>query len=269
MSCHIEGEDAKHVVGTRHFVAPRGMRSIVEHFISKSGADVQFEHNLSGLKVETNGYVASTVNQELSETFDCVILTMPVPQILQLSGSLPSLLDERPDIKNSLHHVQFSCRYALGVFLPEGVSVGLDWAVKYFDDSVIRFVAFDAGKRGIAPETVKRQSLVVHTTVPFGLETINSDRDSVCSNIILPRLYQLLPQLPKPSFIKMHRWRYSQVYKEYPGAPGSVILRDSPLLILAGDSFTYSKFDGCLSSAIKTAAVVCHSLQKASCMSSD
>jgi len=57
----------------------------------------------------------------------------------------------------------------------------------------------------------KSYSLVVHTTVPFGLDNINCNVDSVCCNVVLSRLRQLLPQLPAPLSVEPHRWQYSQV----------------------------------------------------------
>jgi hypothetical protein len=47
-----------------------------------------------------------------------------------------------------------------------------------------------------------------------------------------------------------------QVYKDYPGAPGALILSGSPLLVIGGDAFSYSKFDGCITSANRIASDV-------------
>ena len=57
---------------------------------------------------------------------------------------------------------------------------------------------------------VTNLSIVVHTTVPFGLQNLEADKDQICSNIVLPALYKLLPELPTPVEVNNHRWRYSQ-----------------------------------------------------------
>ena len=59
----------------------------------------------------------------------------------------------------------------------------------------------------------KTYSMVVHTTVPFGLDNVNCNRDSVCYNVVLSRLRQLMPQLPASSLLSIepYRWQYSQV----------------------------------------------------------
>lgn len=53
-------------------------------------------------------------------------------------------------------------------------------------------------------------SLVVHTSVPFGLQHLEWDKDDV-QPIILQELHKLLPDLPQPISIKCQKWRYSQV----------------------------------------------------------
>jgi len=57
----------------------------------------------------------------------------------------------------------------------------------------------------------KTHSLVVHTGVPFGLDNINCSVNSICYNVVLSRLRQLLPRLPTSLSIESHRWQYSQV----------------------------------------------------------
>lgn len=53
-------------------------------------------------------------------------------------------------------------------------------------------------------------ALVVHTSVPFGEEHLEQDKEDV-QPIILQELHRLLPDLPQPVSIKCQKWRYSQV----------------------------------------------------------
>ncbi len=55
--------------------------------------------------------------------------------------------------------------------------------------------------------------------------------------------------LGKPLCTKLVQWRYSQCRTPVSGAPGAVLLNESPPLVLAGDAFTSSNFDGCVASA--------------------
>lgn len=47
-----------------------------------------------------------------------------------------------------------------------------------------------------------------------------------------------------------------QVIEGYPGAPGYVTISQSPLLLAAGDSFTHSNFDGCVSSSLSAVEAI-------------
>ena len=53
-------------------------------------------------------------------------------------------------------------------------------------------------------------SMVVHTSVPFGIKYLETDKDEV-QTIIMEHLRNLVPNLPEPASIKCQRWRYSQV----------------------------------------------------------
>ena len=91
-------------------------------------------------------------------------------------------------------------------------------------------------------------SVVVHTSVPFGLKHLEDNFDQV-EPVIMQNLKQFLPSLPEPISTKFLKWRYSQIYKPYPGSPCSLVLNNSPLLIAGGDSFCQSNFDGCIDSS--------------------
>lgn len=54
-------------------------------------------------------------------------------------------------------------------------------------------------------------SVAVHANAPFSIEHLEEDKDQVCSDIMLPSVLELLPELPKPDQVKNHKWRYSQV----------------------------------------------------------
>ncbi len=52
--------------------------------------------------------------------------------------------------------------------------------------------------------------MVVHTSVPFGIKYLETDKNEV-QDIIMEHLRNLVPSLPEPASIKCQRWRYSQV----------------------------------------------------------
>ncbi|XP_026993483.1 renalase isoform X2 [Tachysurus fulvidraco] len=184
--------------GTEHYVTPSGMSSIVKHYLKEAGAEVFFGHQIThiyhrGLSWEVHRKGGSP------EQFDVVVLTMPIPQILQLQGDIGSLSEE---------------------FGP---------------------------------------SVVVHTSVPFGLKHLEQAKEEVQA-IILQELQMVLPGFPEPETIKCQKWRYSQVTRSVADCPGQMTLLAKPLLVCGGDGFTHSNFDGCIESALKLFEVLKSSL---------
>ncbi|XP_039559647.1 renalase isoform X5 [Passer montanus] len=135
--------------GSRNYVAPQGISSVVKYYLEQSGAEVSYEQHVTHISLRDGRWEVSR-KAGPPEHFDVVILTMPVPQILQLQGDI---VNKSPDIG---------------------------------------------------------PSVVVHTTVTFGSQHLDSDPAEV-QQIILSHLKKIVPSLPKPSSIKCHRWRYSQV----------------------------------------------------------
>ena len=59
-----------------------------------------------------------STKEGISGTFEGIVLTMPVPQILQLKGDIRHMIDSRDsgDVKNKLEGVSYSSRYALAAW---------------------------------------------------------------------------------------------------------------------------------------------------------
>jgi len=230
--------------GTQHYVVPDGMSSLVKYFMNKSGIKTSFEHHLSKIDQLDGKWHATTLHGK-SEVFDAVVLTMPVPQILNLTG-VSSIIEQDIEMKKKLEAVRYSSRYALALFYDEGASLNLPFNASYlYEDPIFRFIAIDNLKRN-RPELPI--SLVLHTSVPFGLKHIDRTVKEV-EPILMSALEQSFPDLPPPKAVKCQKWKFSQVSTSYEGRPGVVELSRDPLLLAGGDGFTHSNFDGCISSA--------------------
>uniref|UniRef100_A0A1A8G054 Renalase, FAD-dependent amine oxidase n=1 Tax=Nothobranchius korthausae TaxID=1143690 RepID=A0A1A8G054_9TELE len=244
VDCQIEGLQQKD--GSKNYVTPRGISSVVKHFLSDSGADLFLEHHVTGLYQRGASWEVRRKAGD-SELFDAVVLTIPVPQILELQGDLGNLMSAQQ--KQKLEGVRYSSRFALALFFSPDVVFSFSWGAKYVTDNhCIRYIAVDNRKRnadspGLGP------SLVIHTSVPFGLEHLERDKEDI-QPIILQELHRLLPDLPQPISIKCQKWRYSQVLTTVSDCPGHMILLPQPPLICGGDAFSHSNFDGCVDSAL-------------------
>jgi len=248
----------------KHYVATTGSSSIVKHFLNKGdSADVKFSQTIETISLSEDEKSWSVSTKEgITSRFDGIVLTMPVPQILQLKGDVRDLLNSRDlnDVKNKLEGVSYSSRYALAAWYGPDVTLSEDvnWSARYFyDDPCLRYIAIDPKKRGVQSE-VDGTVVVVHTSVPFGLKYLENDVEEV-KQMIMKSLNQRLPELKgvEPLNIKCQRWRYSQVHRPFVGTPGCIVVRESPLLVLAGDAFVkMSHFDGCVDSAIAVNNVI-------------
>ncbi|XP_028638105.1 renalase-like, partial [Grammomys surdaster] len=98
-------------------------------------------------------------------------------------------------------------------------------------------------------------SLVVQTSVPFGLKHMDHSKEDV-QKLIMQQLETILPGLPQPIATKCHKWTYSQVTNSVANTPGQMTLHLKPFLVCGGDGFTHSNFDGCITSALSVMKVL-------------
>eukprot|EP00095_Tigriopus_kingsejongensis_P010837 maker-scaffold332_size203095-snap-gene-1.19 protein:Tk10837 transcript:maker-scaffold332_size203095-snap-gene-1.19-mRNA-1 annotation:"hypothetical protein DAPPUDRAFT_327763" len=234
--------------GMTNYVTPKGVSSLVKHYFTKSQFPVGLQHHVSD--VSLNGDASRwTVRTQTGheDDFDVVVLTMPVPQVLQLAGSIQGILKENHNgLTQDLQGVKYSARYAMAYFYDQPTDLGWDFEAKYVEnDPVIRFVAVDNAKRGHGSGPT---SILFHTSVKYGQEHVEKTPQAMEAELDA-RIRKLFPDLPRPKHLKCQKWRYSQVTRPFPELPGSVCLADQPLLLVGGDAFTHSNFDGCIKSA--------------------
>ncbi|XP_051530609.1 renalase isoform X1 [Myxocyprinus asiaticus] len=243
--------------GLVNYVTPSGVSSIVKHYLKESaGAEVLYNRHVTHIYQKNAGWEVCRKGGA-PEQFDIVVLTMPVPQILQLQGDVGSLMGENQ--RRKLEAVSYSSRYALGLFYKADVRIDVPWAAQYVSNNpCIRFIAIDDKKRNLELKDCG-PSMVVHTSVPFGVLHLEEEKDAV-QPIILKELEKVMPGLPQPDSIKCQKWRYSQVTRSVADCPGQMTLLSQPLLVCGGDSFTHSNFDGCIESALKVFEVLKSSL---------
>ncbi|GFU24924.1 renalase [Nephila pilipes] len=225
-----------------HFICPQGSGSLVKYFLKKSECEILFEHKVTKISSSNEKWKTSCENGTTHE-FDALILTIPVPQVLQLDGLTPYL--ENDQLEN-LKSVEYCSRYAVGFFYKNEPSFFKDvlWCAKFLSDDIIRYCSLDVHKR----KATTLPSVVFHTSKEFGKAYIDQDT-SVVQDIIVQRIQELFPQMPIPEEIKCHKWRYSQVEKNYCSEQGCTVLSHKPLLICGGDGFFHSNFEGCFASA--------------------
>lgn len=155
--------------------------------------------------------------------------------------------------------MSYSSRYALGLHYSVeawGRLQSVAWSGKYFTPDASDVIVWVSISGLDAPRTAQDlgPSVVVHTTVPYGLRNAETSRETVQATI-LEHLHRLLPELEglQPVESKLIFWKFSQVYKGFHQdqevRPAALQVCERPLLLLAGDAFTKSGFDGCIDAA--------------------
>ncbi|OQV22619.1 Renalase [Hypsibius exemplaris] len=247
MTAAVEGASPYTGEGVRDMVAPLGMSSLVKHFLATSTASFVSEREVRSIQKTPEGKLNVATISGVTEEFDAVVLTMPVPQILKLQGDF---YDQKAFEELTNRNVEYSTRFTLVLFFPDRCDIGLKFGFKFVDnDDVIRYVAVDNIKRGAPRDPA---ALVVHTTWQFGKDHLEESKEQV-EQILLDRVYQMFPELPKTDSRKIHKWRFSQVRSKEAACEGSktpyFVLNKKPLVLCAGDGFTDSSLNGCLESS--------------------
>lgn len=241
LTCKINGFKSKGV--HKHFVVPNGSGYLVKNFLNKAKiSETKFLYHVQSINEKNGSWVVETKTGE-KQDFDAVILTMPIPQLFLLEGTVANLLSVEP-ISSNLKSVNYSSRYVLVMFFLNNIQE--DWGAQYFDDHpIFRYVALDNIKRN-RPESMC--AAVFHSTVPFGIQHVDDALPDM-EKVLLAQARSLFPHWPEPLAVKCHKWRYSQVTNPYPRTPGALVLSTSPPLLIGGDGFTGSTFDNCVLSS--------------------
>ena len=93
-------------------------------------------------------------------------------------------------------------------------------------------------------------TLLIHSSAPWAVKNTDVKTKEEAGEVMLARLKEVFPELPAPKKVIPHFWRYGQIYKPYPGAPGYVTISENPLVIAGGDSFmTTSNLSMCAQAA--------------------
>ena len=256
-----------------HYIAPRGMSSLVQYFLGDS--KVHFNRRALSINKVANGWEV-TDTENLSDTFDAIVMTIPSAQILELEGGIHSVLTSQSNsVGEKLKQVQYSSRWALGLYYPYNAWPALDdagWSARYvtrLEDDALVWLSLESKRRGFAKpaETDGPGPVIVaHAGVPWSIEHFD-DTPACILEDLMPRIHKFIPALSaiSPSETKLIRWKYSQV------TPGTNVGGSSldhaairigvdeaglPPLVLAGDSIAGSNYENCIRSGWQAAELV-------------
>lgn len=228
--------------GSKNYVAPNGMSSLVYHFLSNSRRrhNLKLSHNLKSLNIK-NGKIEAETTNKFRECYDAVVLTMPIPEVLNLSGNFLDFID--PQVREKLKNVQFSSRYALALIYQKMIQE--EWGACYMpDDSLVKYIAIQEKKANVPS---LQSSVVIHSSTDVDKKFQQNEKS--IESIITNHINELFPSWGQPDEVICHKWTYSQVTIPFQTPSRILILNKKPLIILAGDSFSHSNFENCIESA--------------------
>ncbi|GFQ79380.1 renalase [Trichonephila clavata] len=232
------------------FVAPGGTDSLVHHFLDKADCEVHLNHNVEEINLleDKKLWEVKSSSGEVKE-FDVVILTIPVPEVLKLSGNFLSLSQD-DDIKVAMEQVKYAPRFAIALLYngPVPYLEELPAPMKFFDDDkMLHFMSIDNQKR------VKKSdvpAVIIQSTSTFATSCADKSEDEIKS-LMMEHIKYLMPDLPEPVDVKLFQWTYSKLIEPYIDTPGCIVLNSHPCFLSGGDSYTESSFNGCITSSLK------------------
>lgn len=117
------------------------------------------------------------------------------------------------ELKIDMEKVRYTTRFALGLFYDTNEAL-----LPQSENSALNFVSNDPIIRYWSIENKKRKSsdlcaIVIHTSVKFGAENAEQTAESM-KTFLLEKVESVIEGIKNsnPTFIKCHKWRYSQVH---------------------------------------------------------
>jgi renalase len=266
LGVHIEG---KRGAKGPDFVAPQGMSSLVRYMLGD--VEVHYGRRLKRLSVSEGGWVAEA-EDGTTASFARVLLTMPVPQVLELEGD-DALLDALRG--KGLEDVEYSSRFvSICTFRAEdarAVEEALPRNAYYLPSTdkegkerAVRWVSRGLG----GAHATTAPTLSIHSSIELGrlhdLAGKDTEERARVSAAVGEALWDGVkaefPTLPAPQSTRVHWWRYSQVVRASPSISSPALLASAhPRLVVAGDGVAgESNFDACVRSGSHAAALLLH-----------
>jgi len=229
---------------TCNYVARDGMSSLVKQLFANSNIrNIRTSLPVKCLNIQEQIILAN----EGTESFDAVILTPPVPDILEIQGSFREIMSE--EHLHKLKQIKYSSRFVLVLVYNQVLNV--TWAATYMpSDQIFRYAAIQEKK---VESGSCHSSVVLHTSVEFGTEYKEPEE---VQSILEEHVRRIFPEWPQPIRVNCYKWDHSQVTSAYENKPGCVVLHTKPLVVITGDGFTASNFDGCIAAANSTIDVM-------------
>ena len=182
-----------------NYVAPLGVNNMIKHLWNQVDIPINLRHNVSEINLSGDQWLVKKEGSSIEEPFSSVILTMPIPQVLNLGGNFRDVISR--DIHDNLRSVKFNSVFTLALFYDRPM-YGFTQMAKYFPkDPVVRFVAVDNLKRR---DRDAPSSILIQTHREFGSANFGLSKEEM-EPILYKHVMELMPELPTPNSVRCHR----------------------------------------------------------------
>lgn len=235
------------VDGYPRYRANGGMNTLAKHLrqsLEADGVTIVTGQRVAALIADGEGWTATYdgATREPDEA-GAVVATPPVPQTLELlaAGAVPVPVQHRLQLEGFTYHRVL----ALLTVLDRPSGLPGPGALQQPADPTFSFVA-DNQAKGISPEP----AVTFHTAHTLSAELWDLDDAEIAARLLEPARALVAPATITSHQVK--RWRYSGPVTPHP-LPCLVLTERPGPLILAGDGFGTSRFEGAFLSGVAAA----------------
>ncbi|MFZ5515916.1 MAG: NAD(P)/FAD-dependent oxidoreductase [Candidatus Zhuqueibacterota bacterium] len=193
-----------------------------------------------------------TAHSDAKEAYtgDIILLTPPVPQILELLNNSKLTLPE--DILSQLENVTYQRCIAALVLQNERSTIPEPGGM-WMDGEPIQWIA-DNGVKGISPNGY---AVTIHAGPEFSLRHWDWSDEKIFERLITAAQPLLHGEIVE---YQIHRWRYSQPIQSY-GQPFLYLPEPGPM-VFAGDGFVGNRVESAALSGIRAAEFIASNLKE-------
>ena len=220
-----------------HWVGVPGMNEPGR--VLAEGLHIGLNTELTKIDSTATGWLLTSSSGEQHGPFDWVVSTAPAPQTRAL---LPPEFQHHQVLDN----VRISACFSL--MLGYRNRVDMPFQAAQVKNSSIGWLALDSDK----PGRTGGQSLLVHSSNHWADEHLHEPIEQVREQL-LTALQRLLPQLPEPDHVDIHRWRYAATTAP---AEEEFLLDAQHRLAACGDWCLGNRVEDAFTSADRLAAVL-------------
>lgn len=235
----------------------------IQYYASPNGMTAAAKFLSNGLKIYRGQRVRSVA---FSQTWDltlepanvepmpnvgakALVVAIPAPQAVMLLEPLAELATD--DFLTKLRSPSFNpCLTAIATY-PSTLVLPPWRALTSSQDAEIAWVSFDNSKSADALCPV----IVVQSSPAFAEQHLEADDLQTIGHHLLARVAELIPSLPAPDLLQVHRWRYA--FARNPLAETCLSAASLPL-VCAGDWCGSKQIESALRSGLAAAEAIAH-----------